>query len=273
MDLIQEVYYELGRLNIILKNAKKSQFLLPLIVRQGVQSLNCNGKRVDFEKMFSPNVAEKPSKEVMIIVKLIKTINDLCAKEEFNIETIKSLVLSFNKQADVKKLESIEFAFTIDCLYEIFSCIYNQNPISMLTTCAVVNLFFVKSKLLNFPMLDFSNALLKVGFASDKESFCNLILFAIKSTISIIDRQKKLIKEDLVKAQSAGMKSVILEYNYLIENPVVEVGSMLEELEMTFATLSKATAILENLGILTKIAGSQRYRIFKYDALCELFSN
>ena len=74
-------------------------------------------------------------------------------------------------------------------------------------------------------------------------------------------------------AQKANMKSVVAEYNYLVENPVIEVGSMLEELQMTFATLSKATAILENNKILTKIAGGQRYRIFKYDALCTLFSN
>ena len=40
MNILQEVYFEIGKLNIQLKNIKKSYFLLPMIVRQGVLSLN-----------------------------------------------------------------------------------------------------------------------------------------------------------------------------------------------------------------------------------------
>jgi len=46
---------------------------------------------------------------------------------------------------------------------------------------------------------------------------------------------------------------------------------MLEDLQMTFATLSKATAILQDNGILVQIAGAQRYRIFMYKNIIDLF--
>ena len=72
MNTIQQIYFKLGQLNILLKHVKKSHFLLPMIVRQGVLSLNCNKKRIDFETLFAPNVTENPSKEVFLIVKEIK---------------------------------------------------------------------------------------------------------------------------------------------------------------------------------------------------------
>ncbi|MGN1227350.1 MAG: hypothetical protein ACI4TX_01770 [Christensenellales bacterium] len=274
MNNLEEVYFEFGKLNILIKNAKKNYLLLPMIVRQGVQSLNCNKNRIKFETLFAPNVADNATKEVMLVVKLIKTINDVSAEDDFDISSIKQIVLAFKKDANVSVLDDIKFDFSISCLFEIYKKIYvENNEIWNLVICAIFNVFFVKAKLINFPMLDVSNALLQFSIVKDEESFLNLILFAVESSENIIEKHKKLIKQNFDKSNEVGMKSVSVEYNYLIENPVVEIGSMLDDLQMTFATLSKATSILENLGILTKIAGSQRYRVFKYDELCKLFEN
>lgn len=275
MEILQEIYYELGKLNIAIKNIKKSHFLLPMIARQGVQMLNVNGERISFETLFSPNVAENPSKEVMLVVKLIKTINEMCAVKDFNISTIKSILNTFKKEIDISKLESINFnEKSIDCLYSVFKCIYKKNDLlTGIIICAIFNIYLVNSKLISLPMLDISNALIKNEDVVDLESFYRVMLYAVKSTMSIIDKQKSIVKKDLSKANESGMKSVNIEYEYLIENPVIEVGAMLEDLEMTFATLSKATGILEKDGILVKIAGSQRYRVFKYASICDLFAN
>lgn len=273
MNLNEEVYFELGKLNLHLKLAKKSFFLLPMIVRQGVMALNCNGKKIEFETLFSPNVADNPSKETLLIVKQIKLINEYSAKENFDIDSVKAIITAFDKKADLNAFENFDWGDDLECLHKIIKLINkNQTPLTLLASGVVANVFLIKSKFIDFPMLDITKAILE----NDNETmddFNALMLNAIKSTINILEQHKKMVKLDVKKAESAKMKSVILEYNYLIENPVVEVGSMLEDLEMTFATLSKATAILENLGILTKIAGSQRYRIFKYGALCKLFED
>lgn len=271
MNLNEEVYFELGKLNLHLKLAKKSFFLLPIIVRQGVMAINYGGKRIEFESVFSPNVAENPSKETMLIVKQIKLINDYCAKDSFNLECVKSIITAFDKKADLSAFNNIAWEGNLQTLHLILKLINkNQSPLTLLVSGVVANVFLVKAKLIDFPMLDITKSIIENN-NDTIEDFNALMLNAIKSTINILQKHKNLIKADVKKAESAKMKSVILEYNYIIENPVVEVGSMLDDLEMTFATLSKATAILEELGILTKIAGSQRYRVFKYNELCKLF--
>lgn len=271
MYLNEEVYFELGKLNMHLKLAKKSFFLLPMIVRQGVIALNSNGKKIDFSTLFSPNVADNPSKETLLIVKQIKMINDYNAKNEFDMQSVKEIANAFDKKVNLNALDNVSWSDDLECLQKILHIINkNQSPLTLLSSAVITNVFLIKAKLIDFPMLDITKALIENSYET-LDDFYELMLKAIKSTIAILDKHKKLIKIDAQKAESAKMKSVILEYNYLIENPVVEVGSMLEDLEMTFATLSKATGILERLGILTKIAGSQRYRIFKYDAICKLF--
>lgn len=274
MNILQEVYFEIGKLNIQLKNIKKSYFLLPMIARQGVLSLNCRSKKIEFESLFAPNVADNPSKEVMIIVKSIKTINDVISNGDLDIKSIKKIVSSFDKSANLAQLDDVEFSFDFHCLYNIYNAIYvKNNELSALTFSVICNVFMVLGKYLPLPIFDIAKAIVENDKAKTSDEFFGILLKAINHTTDILAKHKKMVKEHTLIAQKANMKSVVAEYNYLLENPVIEVGSMLEELQMTFATLSKATAILENNKILTKIAGSQRYRIFKYDALCTLFSN
>ena len=82
----------------------------------------------------------------------------------------------------------------------------------------------------------------------------------------------RFMLSDAKQMEEVTMKSVKTAYAFIQENPVCEVGQLVDNLDLAFATASKAAGVLEDMGILEKIAGSQRYRVFKYSSITNLFN-
>lgn len=255
---------------------KKSQLLVPLLVRQMIYSLKLIDRNVSFEEVFDPNMNTKPSKDVIKILKYIKGTSDVSQKNVFDVAAFEKLLVSIDKtyafddEFVAKNLEP-----DIDSLCNIFLHIMRQRNIKgkgIFFACVLTNAFMAGSGLLDQPILDLPYVIYKNGIPSNKQEFFELLLKAIENTAGLLDKHKAIVKIDNKQMEEVTMKSVKATYAFIQENPVCEVGQLVDNLDLAFATASKAASILEEMGILEKIAGSQRYRVFKYSSLTNLFN-
>lgn len=276
MELKEKIYFELGGLNQRCKTMKKSQLLVPMLVRQMKYCLKLIDRNVSFEEVFDPNMSVKPSKDVIKILKYIKSTSDMTNKKTFDAQSFEKYLASidstytFDDDFISKNLTS-----DIDSLCNVFLHILRQRNLkgkSPFFASAIINVFMTTSGLLEQPVLDLPYVLFKYGTPSNKQEFFEILLKAIENSVGLFEKHKSILKVDSKQMEEVSMKSVKATYEFLKENPVCEVGQLVDNLDLAFATASKAAGILEEMGILEKIAGSQRYRVFKYTSLTSLFN-
>ena len=276
MELKEKIYYELGGLNQRCRTMKKSQILVPLLVRQMIYSLKLIDRNVSFEEVFDPNMNTKPSKDVIKILKYIKGTSDVSQKKVFDAVAFEKLLSSIDKTYNFDdEFVAKNLQPNIDSLCNIFLHIMRQRNIKgkgIFFACLITNAFMTGSGLLDQPILDLPYVIYKNGLPSNKQEFFEMLLKAIENTSGLLDKHKAIVKMDNKQMEEVTMKSVKATYAFIQENPVCEVGQLGDNLDLAFATASKAASILEEMGILEKIAGSQRYRVFKYSSLTNLFN-
>lgn len=276
MELKDKIYYELGALNQKSRTMKKSQLLVPLLVRQMIYSLKLIDRNVTFEEVFDPNMSSKPSKDVIKILKYIKGANEFAQKKVFTATALEKFLISIDKTYayDDAFIEN-NIEADIDALSNVVLHILRQRNLkgkSAFFASIVVNAFLTASGLLEYPVLDLPYIMYKYGVPTNRQEFYEVLYKSIDNTNNLIDKHKAIIKLDNKQMEEVTMKSVKATYAFIIENPVCEVGQLVDNLDLAFATASKAAGILEDMGILEKIAGSQRYRVFKYSSLTNLFN-
>ncbi len=276
MELKEKIYYELGGLNQRCKTMKKSQLLVPLLVRQMIYSLKLIDRNVTFEEVFDPNMNTKPSKDVIKILKYIKCTNDITMKKSFDAVSFEKYLSTIDKTYVYDdEFVSKNLMPDIDSLCNIFLHILRQRNLkgkSVFFASAIINAFLTTSGLLEYPVLDMPYMIYKYGTPSNKQEFYEILLKSVENTLSLLDKHKAIMKMDAKQMEEVTMKSVKTAYAFIQENPVCEVGQLVDNLDLAFATASKAAGVLEDMGILEKIAGSQRYRVFKYSSITNLFN-
>lgn len=276
MELKEEIYYELGGLNQKSKTMKKSQLMVPLMVRQMIFSLKLIDRNISFEDVFDPNMNTKPSKDVIKVLKYIKGTSDLIQKKTFDGKALEKYLMSIDKTYAFDDDYVVRnMTGDLDSLCNCFLHIMRQRNVKgkgVFFACVFVNAFLITSGLLEYPVLDLPYVIYKHGTISNKQEFFELLLKAVKSSSSLLDKHKMIVKMDTKQLEEISTKSVKAAYAFVLENPVCEVGQLVDNLDLAFATASKAAGVLEEMGILEKIAGSQRYRVFKYSSLTNLFN-
>lgn len=276
MELKEKIYFELGSLNQRCKTMKKAQLLVPFLVREMIYSLKLIDRTVSFEEVFDPNMNTKPSKDVIKILKYIKGTSEISIKKNFDANSLEKFLENVDKTyAYDDDFVAKNLSCDLDSLCNVFLHIMRQRNLkgkSIFFACAIVNAYVTACGLLDQPILDLPYIVYKYGAPSNKQEFFELMLKAVENTSALLDKHKAIIKMDTKQIDEVSMKSVKTTFAFIQENPVCEVGQLVDNLDMAFATASKAAGILEEMGILEKIAGSQRYRVFKYASLTNLFN-
>ena len=276
MEQKEKIYYELGALNQRSRSMKKSQLLVPLLVRQMIYSLKLIDRNISFEEVFDPNMNTKPSKDVIKILKYIKNTNEMSQKKVFSATDFEKYLSTIDKTYSFDdEFVNKNLSEDIDSLCNIFLHIMRQRNVKgkgIFFACTIVNVFLTGCGMLEYPVLDLPYVVYKYGVPSNKQEFFELLLKAVENTMSLLDKHKAIMKLDAKQMDEVTMKSVKTAYAFIQENPVCEVGQLVDNLDFAFATASKAANTLEEMGILEKIAGSQRYRVFKYSSITNLFN-
>ena len=254
----KEVFYNLGRLSATAEmsiGGMKSIVLL-FLTRHFVKNAKSNGKRLDLVDLLEPDALEKNKSDLQKLVKYIKNIDNFIKnKVDFSAEVIQDFAKTLGVNIEVECGNDIdEFLSVLKQLKET-----TPKDVYKLLITGLINIFFVCNEYIKYPIIDFIDEI------SD-ESINNAII----NSYLIIVKAKKITKEDRKKLL-VYTKSVLLLFNYAINNPVFDIGMSIDETELSFATSSKVVSILEEQEILDKISGNLRYRVYKYTRLLNLF--
>lgn len=97
--------------------------------------------------------------------------------------------------------------------------------------------------------------------------FLRALLESAEDAISTIDKLIALHDENVAVISSMGRaaKNVMLVFEYLEANPIIEIGKTAEALSITFNTASNAIKRLSNAKILKQTTNASRNRTFAYD--------
>lgn len=273
-----EIFYELGRLNTYLSCIvpKVSTCTLNFMARECKYSLSLNKKRVQFSEIFDPNVINSDNKNIITVVKYIKAWDfALKSNKMFGADFILEFYNKLSSTQYIDKPSMIDIDYdSLKGLYELYKLVLsrNKNPINELYANVLVNLYFVKQKKLSAPLIDMGYSVSQCGKPKSYEDFLTIILYALKNSNKILLTQKEIFTADKKIIDEISVKSTTSVYKYVMGMPVFEVGEASKELELTFATTSKAFSILEKEGIIRKSAGNLRYRIFEYGKIVDLYS-
>lgn len=151
----------------------------------------------------------------------------------------------------------------------------------------LITLFLMEQKVLTTPALYISYFLKKnrveyyarmteVRTKGNYEQWIKFFLQAVmesaEDAIATIDRLIILHDANVVLISQMGRasKNVMLVFNYLESNPIIEIRKTAETLGVTFNTVSSAVNRLVDAGILTHTSNNNRNRTFAYEAYLNL---
>ena len=102
--------------------------------------------------------------------------------------------------------------------------------------------------------------------------FLKAVLEAANDAIESIDKLVSLHDKNLFLIQKLGRsaKTIFILFNYLEENPIIEIQKTAAALGMAFNTVSSAVNRLCKIGILKQANKAQRNRIFSYEEYLDI---
>lgn len=151
----------------------------------------------------------------------------------------------------------------------------------------LITLFLIEKGVLNSPALYISYYLKKnrieyydrmseVRNKDNYEQWIKFFLNAIKeSAIESVDTIKKLsdlhdTNIEKIKTMGRAAKNTRAVFDYLEQNPIIDIGKTAEELQLAFSTVSLAVNRLVDAEILIKTNNANRNRIFSYEKYLEI---
>lgn len=152
----------------------------------------------------------------------------------------------------------------------------------------LITLFLIEKKVLSTPALyisyflkknrvEYYDRMTEVRAKGNYEQwvafFLRALLESAEDAISTIDKLIVLHDKNVALISSMGRaaKNVLLVFEYLEANPIIEIGKTAEALSITFNTASNAIKRLSNANILKQTTNASRNRTFAYDEyLCIL---
>ena len=146
----------------------------------------------------------------------------------------------------------------------------------------LITLFLMEKKVLNSPALYISYYLKKnrieyydrmseVRNKDNYEQWVKFFLNAIKeSADESVDTIKKLsvlhdANNEKISAMGRATKNARAVFDYLEQNPIIDIGKTAEELNLAFSTVSLAVNRLVDAGILVQTNNANRNRVFAYE--------
>ena len=146
----------------------------------------------------------------------------------------------------------------------------------------LITLFLMEKKVLNSPALYISYYLKKnrieyydrmseVRNKDNYEQWVKFFLNAIKeSADESVDTIKKLsvlhdANIEKISAMGRATKNARAVFDYLEQNPIIDIGKTAEELNLAFSTVSLAVNRLVDAGILIQTNNANRNRVFAYE--------
>lgn len=146
----------------------------------------------------------------------------------------------------------------------------------------LITLFLMEKKVLNSPALYISYYLKKnrieyydrmseVRNKDNYEQWVKFFLNAIKeSADESVDTIKKLsvlhdANVEKISAMGRATKNARAVFDYLEQNPIIDIGKTAEELNLAFSTVSLAVNRLVDAGILIQTNNANRNRVFAYE--------
>lgn len=151
----------------------------------------------------------------------------------------------------------------------------------------LITLFLIEKKVLSSPALYISYYLKKnrieyydrmseVRNKDNYEQWIKFFLNAVKeSAEESIDTIKKLSdlhdkNVEKIKAMGRASKNARAVFDYLEQNPIIDIGKTAEELNLAFSTVSLAVNHLVDAGILVQTNNANRNRVFAYEDYLEI---
>lgn len=146
----------------------------------------------------------------------------------------------------------------------------------------LITLFLMDKKVLNSPALYISYYLKKnrieyydrmseVRNKDNYEQWIKFFLNAIKESadesVETIKKLSELHDANIKKIDAMGRaaKNARAVFDYLEQNPIIDIGKTAEELKLAFSTVSLAVNRLVDAGILIKTNNANRNRVFSYE--------
>ena len=152
----------------------------------------------------------------------------------------------------------------------------------------LVNLFLYDKKLLLRPLLCSSRLLLlnKTEYFDRIEAlqrygeyelwtkfFIKAVIIGAEESINIITKVDSLQERNLTKIMMLGKssKTAMLLYNYIQKNPIIEIKTVSEALNLSFNAVASAVKCLRSLDILKQSNTLTRNRTFAYQDYLDVF--
>ncbi|MBR3974567.1 MAG: Fic family protein [Clostridia bacterium] len=146
----------------------------------------------------------------------------------------------------------------------------------------LITLFLMDKKVLNSPVLYISYYLKKnrieyydrMSEVRNKDNyeqwikfFLNAIRESADESVETIKKLSELHDANIKKIATMGRaaKNVRAVFDYLEQNPIIDIGKTAEELKLAFSTVSLAVNRLVDSGILIKTNNANRNRVFSYE--------
>ena len=146
----------------------------------------------------------------------------------------------------------------------------------------LITLFLMEKKALNSPALYISYYLKKnrieyydrmseVRNKDNYEQWIKFFLNAIKESadesVNTIKKLSELHDANIKKIDAMGRaaKNARAVFDYIEQNPIIDIGKTAEELNLAFSTVSLAVNRLVNAGILIQTNNANRNRVFAYE--------
>ena len=146
----------------------------------------------------------------------------------------------------------------------------------------LITLFLMEKKVLNAPALYISYYLKKnrieyydrmseVRNKDNYEQWIKFFLIAIKESadesVDTIKKLSELHNANIKKIDAMGRaaKNARAVFDYLEQNPIIDIGKTAEELNLAFSTVSLAVNRLVDAGILIQTNNANRNRVFAYE--------
>ena len=146
----------------------------------------------------------------------------------------------------------------------------------------LITLFLMEKKVLNSPALYISYYLKKnrieyydrMSEVRNKDNYEQWIKFFLNAIKESADESVETIKKlselhnaniNKVDAMGRASKNARAVFDYLEQNPIIDIGKTAEELNLAFSTVSLAVNRLVDAGILIQTNNANRNRVFAYE--------
>jgi len=146
----------------------------------------------------------------------------------------------------------------------------------------LITLFLIEKKVLNSPALYISYYLKKnrieyydrMSEVRNKDNYEQWIKFFLNAIKESADESVETIKKlselhnaniNKIDAMGRASKNARAVFDYLEQNPIIDIGKTAEELNLAFSTVSLAVNRLVDAGILIQTNNANRNRVFAYE--------